>query len=43
MERGTNNEAQDKLAFLSGMDKLRQEICPIGIPTAELVEEGRQR
>jgi len=42
-ERGTNNEVQNKLAFLSGMDKLRQEIGPIGIPTAELVEEGRRK
>ncbi len=42
-ERGTNNKAQDKLAFLSGMDKLRREIGPIGMPTAELVEEGRRK
>jgi len=42
-ERGTNNEVQDKLALLSGMDKLRREIGPIGIPTAELVEEGRRK
>jgi len=42
-ERDTNNEVQDKLAFLSGMDKLRREIGPIGMPTAELVEEGRRK
>jgi hypothetical protein len=42
-ERNTKNEAQDKAAFLSRMDKLRQEIGPIGAPTAELVEEGRRR
>jgi hypothetical protein len=42
-ERSTKNEAQDKVALLSRMDKLRQEIGSIGIPTAELVEEGRRR
>jgi hypothetical protein len=42
-ERGTGNEAQDKVALLCRMDKLRQEIGPIGMSTAELVEEGRRR
>jgi len=42
-ERDNNNEARDKAALLSRMDKLRQEIGPIGAPTAELVEEGRRR
>ncbi|MBI4286070.1 MAG: hypothetical protein HY670_09285 [Chloroflexi bacterium] len=30
-------------AFLARMDKLRQEIGPMGTTTAELVEEGRGR
>ena len=34
---------RDRLALLSRMDKLRQEIGPIGTNTAELVEEGRRR
>ena len=33
----------DRLALLSRMDKLRQEIGTVGITTAELVEEGRRR
>jgi len=42
-ERNVMGTDKDKVAFLSHMDKLRQEIGPIGIPTAELVEEGRRR
>ena len=42
-ERSTKNEAQNKAALLSRMDKLRQEIGPIGISTAELVKQGRRR
>ena len=42
-ERSTKNEAQDKVALLSRMDELRQEIGPIGMSTAEFVEEGRRR
>ena len=34
---------RDRLALLSRMDKLRQEIGPVGTTTAELVEEGRRR
>lgn len=34
-ERTTKDEAQDKVALLSRMDKLRQEIGPTGISTAE--------
>ena len=34
---------RDMLALLSRMDKLRQEIGPVGTTTAELVEEGRRR
>ena len=34
---------RDRLALLSRMDKLRQEIGPVGATTAELVEEGRRR
>ena len=33
----------NKKALLARMDKLRQEIGRIGMPTAELVEEGRRR
>lgn len=36
-------EGEDKVALLSRMDKLRQEIGPTGVSTAELVEEGRRR
>ncbi len=42
-ERGTKNEAKNRVALLSRMDKLRQEIGSVGISTAELVEEGRRR
>ncbi len=42
-ERSTKDKAQDKVAFLSRMDKLRQEIGPIGMSSAELVKEGRRR
>jgi hypothetical protein len=42
-ERKTQNKGHEKAAFLSRMDKLRQEIGPIGALTAELVEEGRRR
>lgn len=35
--------SRDRLALLSRMDKLRQEIGPVGTTTAELVEEGRRR
>jgi len=42
-ERSTKNEVQDKAALLSRMDKLKEEIGSIGIPTAELVAEGRRR
>jgi len=42
-ERRAEGGGKNKMAFLSRMDALRQEIGPIGIPTAELVEEGRRR
>jgi len=42
-ERSAEGEDKDKVALLSRMDKLRQEIGPIGVSTAELVEEGRRR
>jgi len=41
-ERNTK-EVGKKTAFLSRMDKLRQEIGPVGISTGELVKEGRRR
>ena len=34
---------RDRLALLSRMDKLRQEVGPVGTTTSELVEEGRRR
>ena len=42
-ERSPEDERKNKTALLSRMDKLRQEIGPLGISTAELVEEGRRR
>ena len=33
----------NKKALLARMDRLRQEIGPVGMLTAELVEEGRRR
>jgi len=33
----------NKKALLARMDKLRQDIGPVGMPAAELVEEGRRR
>ena len=35
--------SKDRLTLLSRMDKLRQEVGPVGTTTAELVEEGRRR
>ncbi len=34
---------ENKMALLSRMDRLREEIGTIGVSTAELVEEGRRR
>ena len=34
---------RNKKALLARMDRLRQEIGPVSMPTAELVEEGRRR
>ena len=42
-ERIAESGDKNKVALLSRMDKLRQEIGPIGMSTAELVEEGRRR
>lgn len=42
-ERSAEGESKNKASLLSRMDKLRQEIGPIGISTTELVEEGRRR
>jgi len=35
--------SKDRLALLSRMDKLRQEIGHVGTTTTELVAEGRRR
>ena len=42
-ERRVEGVGKNKMAFLSRMDEFRQEIGPIGMSTAELVEEGRRR
>ena len=43
-ERGKSGDRDTgRTAFLSRMDEFRQEIGPVGIPTAELVEEDRRR
>jgi hypothetical protein len=42
-ERKAEGGSKNKMSLLSRMDELRQEIGLIGIPTAELVEEGRRR
>jgi hypothetical protein len=42
-ERNAKGEGKDRVAFLSRMDQLRQEIGPIGMRTSELVEHGRRR
>jgi len=34
---------EDKLSLSKKMDKLRQEIGPIGISVSELIKEGRRR
>lgn len=39
----SRNANKEKLALLSQMDQLRQEIGSIGVRTSELVEEGRRR
>lgn len=33
----------NKKALLAQMDRLRQEIGPVGMPTAEFIDEGRRR
>jgi len=42
-EKSIKDRSKNKIAFLFRMDKLREEIGPIGISTSELVEEGRRR
>jgi hypothetical protein len=42
-ERGVADQDKNRIALLSRIDKLRQEIGPIGMSTAELVEQGRRR
>ena len=42
-EKSIKDRSKNKIAFLSRMDKLREEIGSIGISTSELVEEGRRR
>ena len=42
-ESKPGNANKERLEFLSRMDKLRNEIGPIGVPASELVEHGRRR
>jgi len=42
-ERRAEGGGRNKIALLSRMDALRQEIGPIGMSTTQLVEEGRRR
>ena len=42
-ERSAGDADRNKIALLSHMDKLRQEIGSTGVSAAELVEEGRRR
>ena len=39
----TDRVSKDRLALLSRMDNLRQEIGHVGTTTADLVAEGRRR
>jgi hypothetical protein len=41
--RDGEGNAESKVALLSRIDKLREEIGSVGISAAELVEEGRRR
>lgn len=42
-ESRSGDEDKEKLAFLAGMEKLRKRLGPIGLPSSELVREGRRR
>jgi len=39
----SDEERQRRKALMARMDKLREEIGPIGVSTSELVKEGRRR
>lgn len=39
----TDKADRNKRALLARMNRLRQEIGPVGMPAAKLVEEGRRR
>ena len=39
----SNNAGKEKLALLARMDKLREEIGPVGSRTSQLVKAGRRR
>ena len=39
----TEKADRNKKVLLARMDRLRRDIGPIGMPAAELVEEGRRR
>jgi hypothetical protein len=39
----SDKETENKRTFLLRVDKLRKELGPINISTAELVKEGRRR
>ncbi len=38
-----DNADERKKAVLARMDRLKEEIGPVGVPAAELVDEGRRR
>jgi hypothetical protein len=40
---GETGGSADRKALLSRIDRLRKEVGPVGMTTAELVEEGRRR
>jgi hypothetical protein len=43
VESKSRNANKERLELLARMDKLRKEIGPLGVPTSELVEQGRRR
>lgn len=42
-ESKSRNANEERLELLSRMDRLREEIGSLGVPTSELVEYGRRR
>ena len=42
-ETSESDEYKRKLALIARVDKLRQDIGPLGISVSELIKEGRRR